>query len=171
MVSVTAKPLIGPVPNWNRKSAETIVVTLESMMVAKARWKPRSTADAHGLAELQLLADALEDQHVGVDRHADGQDHAGDAGQRERGLEGADRAEQEDDVEDQGDDGVDARALVVDEHEDDDQDQPDHAGPQPADDRVAPERRADRPLLEVGDRGRQRAGAQHQRQVLGALRC
>src|ERR1700730_996716 len=36
---------------------------------------------AHGAPGAHLLADALEHQHVGVDRHADGQDDAGDARQ------------------------------------------------------------------------------------------
>ena len=34
---------------------------------------------AHGLAAIQLFADALEDQHVGVDRDTDRQHEAGDA--------------------------------------------------------------------------------------------
>jgi hypothetical protein len=38
-------------------------------------------ARAGPLGALQLLADALEHQHVGVDRHADGQHDAGDARQ------------------------------------------------------------------------------------------
>jgi hypothetical protein len=40
--SVTANPLIGPVPNWNRNRAEMIVVRWVSMMVANAREKPCS---------------------------------------------------------------------------------------------------------------------------------
>ena len=39
---------------------------------------------AHGLAAAHFFLDALEDDHVGVGGHADGEDHAGDAGQRER---------------------------------------------------------------------------------------
>ena len=84
---VTAKPWIGPVPNWNRKSAAIRVVRLASMIDDSALSKPASIADAHRPAGAQLLADALEDQHVGVDRHADGEDDAGDAGQRQRGAE------------------------------------------------------------------------------------
>jgi len=44
MSSVTANPLMGPVPNWKRKSAEMIVVMCVSMMVPKAREKPCSIA-------------------------------------------------------------------------------------------------------------------------------
>ena len=39
----------------------------------------------HRLAVAQLLADALEHEHVGVDAHADGEDDAGDAGQGQGG--------------------------------------------------------------------------------------
>ena len=39
------------------------------------------------LAGPQFLADALEDQHVRIHRHTDGQDHAGDARQRQRRVE------------------------------------------------------------------------------------
>ena len=36
MVKVTAKPLIGPVPNLNMSAAATIVVTFESIIADKA---------------------------------------------------------------------------------------------------------------------------------------
>ena len=59
--------------------------------------------------------------------------------------------------------------LVDDQHGQDDQRGAEEAGPQAVLDRVAAERGADRALLEVGDAGRQRAGAQHRRQVLRLL--
>src|ERR1700677_4351004 len=37
--------------------------------------------DCGGLAEMELFADALEDEDVGVDAHTDGEDDAGDSGQ------------------------------------------------------------------------------------------
>ena len=43
-ISVTAKPLTGPVPNWKRKSAVMTVLTLESMMALIACLKPSSIA-------------------------------------------------------------------------------------------------------------------------------
>src|SRR5262249_48673457 len=58
----------------------------------------------HALAVAQLLADALEDQHVGVDRHADGEHEARDAGQRERRAEAAEAGEDVEQVEQQRDD-------------------------------------------------------------------
>src|SRR6478752_2960622 len=40
-----------------------------------------------GAAAAQFLADALVDQHVGIDRDANGEHDAGNAGQRQRGVE------------------------------------------------------------------------------------
>ena len=44
MVSVTAKPRIGPEPSQNITSAQASVVSCESAMVMKARVKPASIA-------------------------------------------------------------------------------------------------------------------------------
>ena len=87
MMSVTAKPFTGPVPNWKRKSAVSTVLTLESMIAFIACLNPSSTARRTVLPCMQLLADSLEDQHVGVDRDADRQHDAGESRQRERGLD------------------------------------------------------------------------------------
>src|SRR5215210_2781141 len=70
---------------------------------------------------VQLLADALEDEHVGNDRHTDGQDDAGDAGQGERRIERRQAAEQQDDVQDQGEDRIEAAQVVDDQHVEDDE--------------------------------------------------
>ena len=91
------------------------------MMVPQARWKPALIAGNDRLAGLQLFADALVDQHVGVDRHADGQHDTGDARQRQRRAEQRQRAEDQDDVEDQRDVGEDAEQAVGDDHEGDDE--------------------------------------------------
>jgi hypothetical protein len=40
MMSVKANPRMGPVPNWKRKMAAMMVVTLASRMVRNAREKP-----------------------------------------------------------------------------------------------------------------------------------
>src|SRR3712207_8837946 len=45
--------------------------------------------------------------------HADGQDESGDAGQGQRRVEEHQRRHRQNQVEQQGDDGVDARAAVV----------------------------------------------------------
>ena len=99
IVRVMAKPLIGPVPNMNRKKAETTVVTCVSIMVRNALSKPASTAEAGRLSVAQFFADALEHQNVGVDAHADGQNHAGDAGQRQHRAKHGQRGQQDDQVE------------------------------------------------------------------------
>ena len=64
-----------------------IVVTLESMIALIARLKPLRMAIRSAAPLLKLLANPLVDQHVGVDRHADRQHQAGQAGQRERRLD------------------------------------------------------------------------------------
>src|SRR5438552_2585357 len=69
---------------------------------------------ANGLPFAQLLADALEHEHVRVHGHAERQDDAGDAGQRERRLEVRQHSETEDEVEQKREHRVDARAFVVD---------------------------------------------------------
>ena len=95
MPSVTAKPRTGPVPTQNSTAAAMkrgevgVDDGRERAAEAGVERGDRRAAGAH------LLADALVDQHVGVDRHADGQHDAGDAGQRQR------RAEQRQDAEDQ----------------------------------------------------------------------
>ena len=44
ITSVTAKPLIGPVPNWNRKAAAISAVAWVSRIVIQTRSKPFCTA-------------------------------------------------------------------------------------------------------------------------------
>ena len=84
------------------------------MIVPQARLKPASIAARIDLPDLQLFADALVDQHVGVHRHADGEHDAGDAGQRQRRAEQRQRADDQDDVEDQRDVGEEAEQPVGD---------------------------------------------------------
>src|SRR5262249_8168185 len=116
MISVTAKPLTGPVPNWNRNIAETIVVTWVSMIVANALENPFSMA-AFGAAPVGRPAgDGLEKRPVGVARHAEGQDEAGDARQRQRRLEERHGRREQHRVQDERDDGVPAGPPVVDGH-------------------------------------------------------
>ena len=92
-----------------------------SRIVIQTRSKPFCTRHSHGLAVAQLLADALEDEHVRVHPHADGQDDARDAGQGEGGPVVGHGREQDDEVGGQGHHRVQAREPVVDEHEDRDE--------------------------------------------------
>ena len=57
------------------------VVMLELRMVASARREAGVDGVDRRAAAAHFLADALIDQHVGVDRDADGEHDAGDAGQ------------------------------------------------------------------------------------------
>ena len=69
------------------------------------------------LAAGHLLADALEDEHVRVDRHADREHDAGDARQRQRCFEqGHDRSD-EHEIDRQRHVRRNAEDPVVDEHE------------------------------------------------------
>ena len=68
-------------------TAAISVVRLASTIVASARWKPVSSDWTIDRPVPSLLAHALVDQHVGVDRHAHRQHDAGDAGQRQRRAE------------------------------------------------------------------------------------
>ncbi len=98
MISVIAKPRIGPVPNWNRNAAEMSEATWVSSSVRNTRPKPALIDGAHAALRLELLLDALEDQHVRVDADPHRQDEAGDAGQRHRRADVGHQAEQDDQV-------------------------------------------------------------------------
>ena len=93
MPSVTAKPRTGPVPMKNSTAAAMKVVMLESRMVASARREAGVDGGDRRAAGAHLLADALVDQHVAVDRDADRQHDADDARQRERRIEQRQHAE------------------------------------------------------------------------------
>ncbi len=81
---VTAKPLTGPVPNRKRMAAETMVVTWVSMMVVESVSEALIDGSRRRFAGTQLFTNTLEDEHVGVDAHTDGEDDAGDARQRQQ---------------------------------------------------------------------------------------
>ena len=104
-----------------------------------------------GLAGANLFANALEDEDVGVNAHADGEDDAGDAGEGQGGAGKAHKAEQDEQVQQQGQIGVDARAAIVEEHEGHDGEHADNRGEHPLADRVSAERGADGALLQVVD--------------------
>src|SRR5215212_6451082 len=70
-----------------------------------------------GTTESRLLADALIDEHVGVDRHADGEQDARDAGERERSTEHRQNAEDHAHVYDNRQHRDDAEESVGSDHE------------------------------------------------------
>src|SRR5882672_2339550 len=67
-----------------------------------------------------LFLESLEDQHVGVDRHADREDEAGDAGEGQRDRHRLEDREDCAGIEEESDAGQEARDAVVDDHEEDD---------------------------------------------------
>ena len=118
---MTAKPRIGPVPKLKRNAAEMSAATCVSTSVQNTRLKPALIEARDAAPGLELLLDALEDEHVRVDADAHRQHEARDAGQRHDRADVRHQPEEDDQVEDERDDGVDAGELVVDEHEHDDQ--------------------------------------------------
>ena len=128
MPRVSAKPLMPPVAAQNRMMAVRMVVMLQSNTARKAFLKPALVAAPMVLPGRHLVAHAGEDEHVGVDRHAQGEDHAGDAGQGHRDPDGVEDAQEEHAVDDEGDAGHHAQQTVVGDHEDHDEQQADGAG-------------------------------------------
>ena len=88
MISEVAKPRTGPGAGGEEDEAGDqrgdvgVEDGPERAVVALVHRRPRRSCPL-----AQLLADALVDEHVGVDRDAQGQHEAGDARQRQRGVE------------------------------------------------------------------------------------
>jgi hypothetical protein len=118
----------------------------------------------------QLFAYALVDQDVGVDRHAEGQRHRGDARQGQRRLEHRQDRDQQQQVHRQRDRRYDPHQHVVraDEHREDDEAVQHRI--EALFDVVLAERRTDGALLDDLHRSRQRPRAHQQRDVVGFAR-
>ena len=72
-VSVTAKPLIWSVPIMYSTMAVMSVVTLASMIVIAGAIEAVANGHAERRPAIQFFPHPLVDEHVGVDRHTDGQ--------------------------------------------------------------------------------------------------
>src|SRR5437867_1640873 len=131
--------------------------------------EPLVDRGAHELAVLQLLPNTLEDQHVRVHGDAHRQHEPGEPRQRQREPEPREPGEREQHVQAQGRHGEHPRQPVVPDHDHDHQRDAHDAGADAVVDRVLAERGTDSALLDDGERRGQRAGAQHQRQVLRVL--
>ena len=105
----------------------------------------------------ELLADALVDEHVRVDRDAQREHEAGDARQRQRGVEQRQPREDQRAVEDQRHVRDQPGDLVVDGHEEHDQRQAHQRGQAALLDQLVAQRRAHLADLAGGHRRRQRA--------------
>src|SRR5437870_10942092 len=71
-------------------------------------------------AGTQLFLDTFEDQHVGVDRHTDREDEAGETRECQRDAEELEDGQRDAGIEEQRDAGHNTRQPVVEEHEQDD---------------------------------------------------
>src|SRR6476469_4444946 len=120
-------------------------------------------------AAAQFLPDTFIDQDVGINRDADRQHDAGDARQRQRGVQQRQHTEDHRDVDGHRDVGEKAEQPIGQEHEHDHQDRPDIGGKFTLRDRILAEARSDGTLLDDRQRRRQRAGPQQDRQVVGLL--
>src|ERR1035437_7463220 len=122
------------------------------------------------LAVVHLLADALEDEDVRIDGHADRQDEARDAGQRERRVDVGHRAEEDERVEDERQNRVRAREPVIENHREKDANHADDRGEDAFLDGVEAERRPHGAFLENDHLGRKRARTEHEREGVCLLR-
>src|SRR6267154_754115 len=118
------------------------------------------------LAIAQFFADAFEDQHVGVNAHADGEDDAGNPWQRQNSARQRHERQQNHQVQQQRHDGVGAGKPVVKNHEQHDHDQAECRSLHTVANGIRAERRPNSALFQILDGSRQRTSAQHQRQVM-----
>src|SRR5580704_19623763 len=117
----------------------------------------------------QFLADALEDQHIRIYAHADSQNHSRNPGQSQSRTEISHETEQNDQVQDQRNVGIDSRAAIIHQHENQHREHSDNRSLNSGTDRIRPERRSDCPLFQVFDTRGQSTRIQNKRQVLGIL--
>ena len=120
-------------------------------------------------ADLHLLADALEDDDVRIDGHADAQDDTRDA--RQGQLRTGERQQQHDDhdIDGERDVGHQAAQAIAQQHEQHDKRHANRAGQNRLIKRLDAQGRGDRADLQLGQVQRQRAGQDEGRQVLGLV--
>ena len=126
-------------------------------------------ARLRGVAVADLLADALEDENVGVHRHAHREHDARNARQGERRLQHREHRHHHHQVDGQREVGHEPEPPVVERHQDQHQDEADHDGAEALVDVRLAQARAHGALLHDLDGGRERARAQQQREVAGLL--
>jgi hypothetical protein len=105
----------------------------EGLVVGRIDRGPERFARRH------FLAEALVNEDVGVNGHADGQDDAGDTGQGEDKIEHAHRPEEEDEIDCQGQTGDEAGQPVISENEKEGEGQAEETGADAATDGVRSE--------------------------------
>ena len=85
ITKVTANPRTGPVPNKKEKDGGNDGGDVRVDNRQEGAIKPSIHGRGRRFPVAQFFPDALKNKHVGIDAHADGQDHAGDARQRQHG--------------------------------------------------------------------------------------
>ena len=122
---------------------------------------------ADTLTGAHFLAHAFIYNHVRINGHTQGQDDTGDTRQRQDGAHGGEHADDEEDVQQQGEVSDQTGAAVVQEHVDDDQQESAEEGEQTGFDGLLTERRSDDFGLDDVDTGLQVTGVEHGGKVLG----
>ena len=117
----------------------------------------------------RLFLDAFEDDDVRVGGHPQRQHEAGEAREGQRHVEDEDRGVEEGGVDAEAEHGDDAEEAVEDEQEERDEEEADDRRLLRLVERVLTERRRDRGLVERHELDRQRAGLEHEREVLRLL--
>ena len=104
--------------------------------------EPVAYGQAQGGTAIEFFADTFEDQHVGVDGHADGKHQAGDSRQAKGGLNGNHQRQNQHQIQDQREGGDRAGETVINEHEDEHGNHGDRHGNQAPTNEVGPLRGA-----------------------------
>ncbi len=87
MISVYPKPLTVPMPKIAITPAAMTVVMFESMMVLSALREAGIERSAQCFPGAEFFFEALENNDVAVNGHADAKNQARDAGQRQRNTD------------------------------------------------------------------------------------
>ena len=132
----------------------------EALRVSRLDRRPDAASRA------RLLLDAFEDDDVRVGGDPERQHEAGEARQRQGDVEEQDRGVEEGGVDAEPEHGDEAEEAVEDEQEERDEEQADDGGCLRLVQRVLPERRRDRGLVEGDELDGQGARLEHEREVL-----
>src|SRR5579859_226355 len=124
---------------------------------------------SRALAVTQLFPDALEDEHVRVNTHTDGQDDTGNSGQSQRVAKKSHEPQQDNQVQDQSQIRVDACKPVIKQHEEHDHSHAHYRCGYTLADGVNAQRGTDTALFQNLDSRRQRPGFKLDAQIFGAL--
>ena len=169
MPSTKAKPFTPAVARMNRMNAVISVTTLASMIAVRPFLYPTAIPRGDRGPAAYLLLHPFEYHDVGVGRHPDGEDQAGDPRQRQRDRYELDQGREVEGVERQGADGDQAEHAVEHEQEERHERQAHEAGGDALVERLLAQRGRDLRLRDQLELDRQRADLEQLGQVLGGL--